>query len=286
LKGPLLGAHVSMSGGVSKAPERATGLLLSAFQIFTKNSNQWAAKPIDPGEAAKFRQAVEDGGFGSVVAHTDYLINPASANEVTAARSVESLRQEIERCLSLGIDLLVMHPGSHGGTGQRKGIEKLGAALGDVLSKAGAVTVLLETTAGQGNGIGNSFEQLSEIIEKSGVDSRIGICYDTCHTFAAGYDIRTEREYEKTMERFDRLLGLRRLRAFHLNDSKKGLGCRVDRHQHIGWGELGLDPFRLIMNDTRFQGVPKIIETPKEGNPEIYDRINLDTLLGLIHPER
>ncbi len=148
------------------------------------------------------------------------------------------------------------------------------------------VTVLLETTAGQGNGIGNSFEQLSEIIEKSGVDSRIGICYDTCHTFAAGYDIRTEREYEKTMEQFDRLLGLRRLRAFHLNDSKKGLGSHVDRHQHIGWGELGLDPFRLIMNDTRFRGVPKIIETPKEGNPEIYDRINLDTLLGLIRPER
>jgi deoxyribonuclease-4 len=203
-----------MSGGVTKAPERAAGLLMSAFQLFTKNSNQWAGKPINPGEAAKFRQAVKDGGFGSVVAHTDYLINPASANDVTAARSVESLRQEIERCLSLGIDLLVMHPGSHGGTGQREGIEKLGAALGDVLSKSGAVTVLLETTAGQGNGIGNSFEQLSEIIEKSGVDSRIGICYDTCHTFAAGYDIRSGREYEKTMGQFDRLLGLRRLRYF------------------------------------------------------------------------
>jgi deoxyribonuclease IV len=286
MREPLLGAHVSISGGVAKAPRRAADLLVGAFQVFTKNSNQWAAKPIDPGDAAQFRRAVQEGGFGRVIAHTDYLINPASANDTTALRSIEALRQEIDRCLSLGIDLLVMHPGSHGGTGQDEGIAKLGAALGAVLSVPGDMTILLETTAGQGNGIGNSFEQLYEIIEKSGVTGRIGICYDTCHTFAAGYDIRTEWEYERTMERFDRLLGLERLKAFHLNDSKKGLGSHVDRHQHIGWGQLGLDPFRLIMNDARFSGVPKIIETPKEGNPEVYDRINLDALLGLIDPER
>jgi deoxyribonuclease-4 len=286
VNGPLLGAHVSISGGVTKAPERAASLAMSTFQIFTKNSNQWAGKPIEPGEAARFRQAVKDGGFGKVIAHTDYLINPASANEATAARSIESLRQEIERCLSLGIDMLVMHPGSHGGLGQREGIRKLGAALGAVLTDAGAVTLLLETTAGQGNGIGDSFEQLAEIIEGSGAGNRIGICYDTCHSFAAGYDIRTDRGYEETMERFDTLLGIGRLKAFHLNDSRKGPGSRVDRHQHIGWGELGLDPFRFIMNDQRFLSVPKIIETPKEGNPEVYDRMNLDTLLGLIRSDR
>jgi deoxyribonuclease-4 len=280
----LLGAHVSISGGVLKAPERAANLSMSAFQIFTKNSNQWVGKPIEPQGAAAFREAVKRGGFGRIIAHTDYLINPASANEVTAARSVESLRLEIERCQSLGIELLVMHPGSHGGMGEREGIRKLGAALAEVMAGPGRVTVLLETTAGQGNGIGNSFEELAGIIEKSGAGNRIGVCYDTCHTFAAGYDIRTEDVYEATMGCLGRVLGTERIRAFHLNDSKKGLGSRVDRHQHIGWGELGLEPFRLIMNDTRFSDVPKIIETPKDGNPEVYDRINLDVLLGLMDP--
>ncbi len=285
MNGPLLGAHVSISGGIAKAPDRAASLFMSAFQIFTKNSNQWAAKPLDAEAAAAFREAVGRGGFERVIAHTDYLINPASVNDITATRSIESLRREIERCQSLGIDMLVMHPGSHGGAGQQEGIEKLGAALREILSDAGDVTVLLETTAGQGNGIGNLFEQLAEIIEKSGAGHRIGICYDTCHTFAAGYDIRTRDAYEQTMESFRQVLGIERLRAFHLNDSKKGLGSRVDRHQHIGWGELGLDPFRMIINDARFRDIPKIIETPKEGAPEVYDRINLDTLLGLMESE-
>ena len=284
MKKPLLGAHVSISGGISQAPGRAVSLLMNAFQMFTKNSNQWTGKSISEEAATAFRKGIESGGVERVIAHTDYLINPASANDVTASRSIESLRGEIERCQLLGIDLLVMHPGSHGGTGERQGIQKLAAALGDVLADTGNITVLLETTAGQGNGIGNSFEQLAEIIDGSGAGHRIGICYDTCHTFAAGYDIRTRQTYERTMESFGRLLGIERLRAFHLNDAKKGLGSRVDRHQHIGWGQLGLDPFRMIMNDVRFRDVPKIIETPKEGNPEVYDRINLDTLLGLVEP--
>ncbi len=282
MKRPLLGAHVSISGGVSRAPGRAGSLSINAFQIFTKNSNQWAGKPISREEAAAFREGLQEGGFERVIAHSDYLINPASANDVTASRSVESLKNELDRCLLLGIGLLVMHPGSHGGTGEHRGIDRLAAALSDVLAENDGVTLLLETTAGQGNGIGNSFEQLAEIIEGSGVGHRIGICYDTCHTFAAGYDIRTRDAYEQTMDSFGRLLGIERLRAFHLNDSKKGLGSRVDRHQHIGWGELGLEAFRMIMNDARFRDVPKIIETPKEGSPEVYDRINLDTLLGLV----
>jgi deoxyribonuclease-4 len=284
MRRPLLGAHVSISGGIARAPERAASLSMNAFQVFTKNSNQWAGKSITNDEAAAFSEGVKDAGLERVIAHTDYLINPASANDVTAARSIESLRHEIERCSLLGIDLLVMHPGSHGGTGERRGIEKLGVALGEVLKGSTTVTILLETTAGQGNGIGNSFEHLAEIIDQSGVEGRIGVCYDTCHTFAAGYDIRTRDTYERTMETFGRELGIDRLRAFHLNDAKKGLGSRVDRHQHIGWGELGLEPFRMIMNDVRFRDIPKIIETPKEGSPEVYDRINLDTLIGLIQP--
>jgi deoxyribonuclease-4 len=278
----LLGAHVSIAGGIDRAPGRAAGLDMNTFQIFTKNSNQWAGRTIDEREEEAFRRGVQEGGFERVIAHTDYLINPASANKKTAARSMGALRSEIERCAALGIGFLVMHPGSHGGLGETEGIAKLAAALGTVLADARGVTLLLETTAGQGNGIGNSFEQVRAIMDESGVADRLGVCYDTCHTYAAGYDIRTRDAYDLTMDRFDRVLGLSRLTAFHLNDSKKGLGSRVDRHQHIGWGELGLDPFRFIMNDERFIRVPKIIETPKEGNPEFFDRINLDVLLGLM----
>ncbi len=281
MKRSLLGAHVSIAGGVREAPGRASVLLINTFQIFTKNSNQWKGKEIEKEEAEAFRRSVKQGGFSRIVAHTDYLINPASANEEVGRRSIPSLLQEIERCTALGINLLVMHPGSHGGSGEKEGITKLAHGLREVLSESGEVTVLLETTAGQGNGIGNSFEQIHWIIDESGMNERLGVCYDTCHTFAAGYDIRTRDAYERTMEEFDRAVGLNKIGAFHLNDSKKGPGSRVDRHQHIGWGELGLDPFRFIMNDRRFTDVPKIIETPKEGSPEVYDRINLDVLMGL-----
>jgi deoxyribonuclease-4 len=282
MKKTLLGAHVSITGGVTEAPERAALLLINTFQVFTKNSNRWVGKAIDEREAGIFRKKVGEGGFVRVIAHTDYLINPASANRETAERSLAALIEEIERCRTLGIDLLVMHPGSHGGTGIDEGIERLAAALNRVLSDTEDVTILLETTAGQGNGIGDTFEQIGRIIDRSDKDERLGVCYDTCHTFAAGYDIRTGETYERTMEQFDRSIGLDKLLAFHLNDSKKGLGSRVDRHQHIGWGILGTEPFGFIMNDERFINIPKIIETPKEGNPEFYDRINLDVLLGLV----
>jgi len=279
---PLLGAHVSIAGGVGEAPPRATALSVNCFQIFTKNNNQWKSKPFREGEITEFQKRVREGGFHLVVAHGDYLTNLASAKPEVRSKSRESLAGELDRCRALGIEMLVMHPGSHGGDGIEVGIDRVSEALKEILPGHPGVRILLETTAGQGTGIGVSFEELAEIYDRSSIPERLGVCYDTCHTFAAGYDIRTEASYEDVMRRFDRVLGLSELRLFHLNDSKRGVGQRIDRHQHIGWGEMGLEPFRLLMADDRFPDIPKIIETPKEGDPETYDPINLDVLRGLL----
>jgi deoxyribonuclease-4 len=284
---PLLGAHVSIAGGIYTAAERATDLSTNCFQIFTKNSNRWQARKFAPGEPGKFIEAVSTGGFERVVAHVDYLTSLASPDNAVREKSKTGLVGELERCRELGIGLLVIHPTSHGGAGVSAGIKRYAAGLKEVIEKfddggGGDVTILLETVAGQGNAIGASFEELDAIRGETGFRERIGVCYDTCHTFAAGYDITTADGYEEVIEEFDRLLGIESLRLFHLNDSKKGLGSNVDRHQHIGWGEMGIEPFRLIMNDKRFSEVPKIIETPKEGDYLKYDRINLDTLTGLV----
>jgi len=279
---PLLGAHVSISGGILKAPPRASRLSVNCFQIFTKNNNKWKAKPFREGETAELQQRVKEGEFKSVVAHCDYLTNLASAKPEVRSKSLENLAGELDRCWALGIDMLVMHPGSHGGDGIDVGIDRVATALREILPGHPGVRVLLETTAGQGASLGVSFEELAEIYNRSSTPERLGVCYDTCHTFAAGYDIRTERSYEDVMKQFDEVLGLDELKLFHLNDSKRGPGQRIDRHQHIGWGEMGLDPFRMLMNDDRFFDVPKIIETPKEGDPDTYDPINLNVLRGLI----
>jgi len=279
---PLLGAHVSISGGILKAPPRASRLSVNCFQIFTKNNNKWKAKPFREGETAEFQQRVKEGEFKSVVAHCDYLTNLASAKPEVRSKSLENLAGELDRCWALGIDMLVMHPGSHGGDGIDVGIDRVATALREILPGHPGVRVLLETTAGQGASLGVSFEELAEIYNRSSSPERLGVCYDTCHTFAAGYDIRTERSYEDVMKQFDEVLGLDELKLFHLNDSKRGPGQRIDRHQHIGWGEMGLDPFRILMNDDRFFDIPKIIETPKEDDPDTYDPINLNVLRGLI----
>jgi len=279
---PLLGAHVSISGGVPEAPPRASRLSVNCFQIFTKNSNQWKARPFSDGEVSEFQSRVKEGGFEVVVAHNDYLTNLASAKPDVRSKSRENLADELDRCMTLGIEMLVMHPGSHGGDGIDVGIRRVAESLRDILPGHPGVRVLLETTAGQGTGIGVTFEELAEIYDRSSMPGRLGVCYDTCHTFAAGYDIRTERSYEDVMNRFDAVLGLDELRLFHVNDSKRGVGQRIDRHQHIGWGEMGLNAFQMLMNDERFYDIPKIIETPKEGDPDIYDPINLDVLRGLL----
>ena len=279
---PLLGAHVSISGGVSEAPPRASMLSVNCFQIFTKNNNQWKARPLREGEVATFHKRVEEGGFDSVIAHGDYLTNLASAKPEVRGKSRENLAGELDRCRALGIEMLVMHPGSHGGDGIDVGIDRVAEALNEILPGHPGVRILLETTAGQGSGIGVFFEELAEIYDRSSSPERLGVCYDTCHTFAAGYDIRTEQSYEDVMKHFDDVLGLDELKLFHVNDSKRGPGQRIDRHQHIGWGEMGLNPFRMLMNDDRFFDIPKIIETPKEGDPDTYDPINLNVLRGLL----
>ena len=282
---PLLGAHVSISGGIPEAPTRASRLSVNCFQIFTKNNNQWKARSFREGEVEEFQKRVQEGGFKSVVSHSDYLTNLASAKREVRSKSWENLAGELDRCRTLGIDLLVLHPGSHGGDGVDVGIDRVASALREILPGHPGVRILLETTAGQGTGLGVYFEELAEIYDRSSHPERLGVCYDTCHTFAAGYDIRTEQSYEDVMKRFDDVLGLGELRLFHLNDSKRGAGQHIDRHQHIGWGEMGLGPFWMLMNDDRFSDIPKIIETPKEGDPDTYDPINLNVLRGLLSSE-
>ncbi|MBN1572303.1 MAG: deoxyribonuclease IV [Deltaproteobacteria bacterium] len=286
-KPPLLGAHISIAGGVYTAADRAAELSINCFQLFTKNSNRWQARKFNTGEPERFTEAVSNGGFRGVVAHVDYLTSLASPDDAVREKSKAGLLLELGRCRELKIEVLVVHPTSHGGAGVESGIRRYAAGLREVLEEyddggGGDVEVILETVAGQGNAIGKTFEELGAIRDETGFKERIGVCYDTCHTFAAGYDITTRDKYESVIEEFDSLLGLESLKLFHLNDSKKGLGSNVDRHQHIGWGEMGLEPFRLIMNDERFAGIPKIIETPKEGDYLKYDRINLDTLIGLV----
>jgi deoxyribonuclease-4 len=278
----LLGAHMSVAGGHALAIERATACNMTACQIFTKNANQWNAKPIAPEAAESFRATLAASEIGFVVAHDSYLINLASPDDTQRQRSIAAFGDELQRCGQLGVPWLVTHPGAHMGTGVDEGVGRVADALNrlfDELPDLG-VTVLLETTAGQGTSLGRSFEELAMILALVEDQTRVGVCFDTCHVFAAGYDIRDAEVYATTMQAFDDSIGLERLRVFHLNDSKKGLGARVDRHAHIGEGELGTEAFRLLLNDERFGGHPGILETPKGDDGE-EDRRNLATLSGL-----
>ena len=280
--GPLVGAHMSIAGGVHLAVERAKALKCRTFQIFTKNSNQWRGKEIPDEWAQAFRRGVAAGGFSRVVAHDSYLINVASPEEPLRRRSTDALLDEVARADLLGIDYLVMHPGAHRGDGVEAGLERIAASLNDVLARSpgSGVAILLETTAGQGTALGGRFEELRDLLDRIGAGERIGVCLDTAHIFAAGYDIRNRSAYERTMDEFDRIIGLGRLRVVHVNDTKKALGSRVDRHHHIGRGSIGLEGFRLLMTDERLKGLPKIIETPK-GPDGRLDRRNLSVLKRL-----
>jgi deoxyribonuclease IV len=279
----LLGAHMSVAGGHALAIERATAYSMTACQIFTKNANQWNAKPIAPDAAETFRAQVAASEIGFVVAHDSYLINLASPNDELRGRSIAAFGDELQRCAQLGVPWLVTHPGAHMGSGVDEGIGRIASALNRLFDELPEldVTVLLETTAGQGTSLGRSFEELAMILALVEDQTRVGVCLDTCHVFAAGYDIREPGVYAATMQEFDDVIGLHRLRAFHLNDSKKGLGARVDRHAHIGDGELGTEAFRLLLNDERFAGHPGILETPKGDDGE-EDRRNLATLGALV----
>lgn len=274
---------MSISGGVDKAIIRGASVGCRAVQIFTKSSNQWAAKELDDEVVARFKANTMETGISSVVAHDSYLINLASPNNDLREKSFHAFLDEMDRCRKLNIKSLIMHPGSHTGQGEEEGIKAISAEFRKLLamSDGWGVDIVLETTAGQGTNLGYSFEQLAAIIENAGSNDRMKVCFDTCHVFASGYDISTIDGYHETMKRFDRLIGLDRIVAFHINDSKKGLGSRVDRHEHLGKGEIGETAFRMIMKDDRFKAIPKILEMPK-GKDMDEDRQNMAFLKNLL----
>lgn len=283
---PLLGAHMSVAGGLHLAFAQIRAVAGEALQIFTRNQRQWQAAAIAPEEARLFQEAWQQAGAMPVASHDSYLINLASPREDIFRKSLACLADELRRCAVLGIPFLVMHPGAHLGSGVQTGLARVAGALDTVFTQvpeAATVMVLLETTAGQGSSLGARFEELAAIIAHSRHPGRLGVCFDTCHAFAAGYDIRSQTAYQETFALFDREIGLKRLKFFHLNDSLRKLGSGVDRHTHIGQGEIGLEGFRLLLNDPRFKGHPMVLETPK-GKELREDRENLALLRGLINP--
>ena len=318
---PFLGAHESVAGGLHLAFNRLQQVGGEALQIFTRNQRQWNPQPLTEDEISLFQaawnkassppiHATSDTRAGKrseaktpalpvgrsctvhgardtraslpVASHASYLINLASGKQELTDKSITAFTAEIRRCEQLAIPFVVIHPGSHGGDGVEAGLVRFTKALDQALAETGAkVTVLLETTAGQGTSLGSRFEELAFIIEHSHSPQRLGVCVDTCHIFAAGYDLSTLSAYNQTLEEFDRLVGIERINFFHLNDSKKELGCRVDRHEHIGQGEIGLAGFASLLNDPRFADHPMTLETPK-GDDLQEDRDNLKLLRGLI----
>lgn len=279
---PYLGAHESVAGGLHHAFDHIEQVGGEALQIFTRNQRQWRPKPVSAEEQRSFAQAWERHPSMMVASHASYLINLASAKPELIEKSINAFVEECRRCQLLNIPYVVMHPGSHGGDGPEQGLERFVTHLDQALGQtATEVMLLLETTAGQGTSLGSSFEELAYIIDNSNHGKHLGVCLDTCHIFAAGYDIRRSESYQTTMDQFDQLIGLDRIKFFHLNDSKKELGCRVDRHEHIGQGAIGIEGFRSLLNDPRFAEHPMTLETPK-GKDLQEDRNNLATLRELL----
>ena len=279
----LLGAHMSISGGVDRALPLGKKVGCDTIQIFTKNSNQWNAKALSDNEIGKFKANRKETGIELVVAHDAYLINLGSPDDALWKKSVEAFVVEMNRCEQLGIPYLITHPGAHMGAGEEKGIRRIAEAIDRIHEKTGGfqAMILLETTAGQGSNLGYRFEQIAAIIDHTGRKKDLGVCFDTCHVFAAGYEMRDAKSFRKTFDEFDRVIGFDRLKAFHLNDSLKGFGSRVDRHQHIGKGEMGIEPFRMLLNDRDLSRFPMYLETPK-GPDYAEDVENLKVLRSLI----
>ncbi|HNP86196.1 MAG TPA: deoxyribonuclease IV [Kouleothrix sp.] len=277
------GAHMSISGGLHKAFALGEQAGCDTIQIFSKNQQQWRGKPLGDAEIAQFKAEQQRTGFGPLVVHDSYLINLASPKDDLWEKSIAAFGDELERCAALGIPYLVTHPGAHTGAGEAAGLAREITALNRLLDAGvgGDVVILLETTAGQGTCLGYRFEHLAELIAGATHPERLAVCVDTCHMLAAGYDIRTPEAYTATFAEFDRVIGLGKIKAFHLNDSQKDLGSRVDRHTHIGAGCIGLEGFRAIVNDPRFQGLPMLLETPK-GDDLAEDIANLARLRSLI----
>jgi deoxyribonuclease-4 len=309
---PLFGAHMSIAGGFHKAllaaqahgcpvvqlflgspkvwpvkPVRAGQAVVQGGNFLTKSPSQWQAKPLTDDDADLFRRTRQEAGVRAAIGHDAYLINLASPDDELHRRSVESLIDELTRAERLGLDYLVVHPGAHVDSGEEAGLTRVAKALDEVHARCRGfrVQVLLENTAGQGSTLGHTFEHLAAILDRVADPDRLGVCFDTCHAFAAGYALSPAAKYRATFAHLDRVVGLDRLRVFHVNDSLKPRGSRVDRHAHIGAGELGLEPFRLLVNDARFAGHPMILETPKEdGDRADMDEVNLGALRRLIAP--
>jgi len=289
---PRLGAHLSIAGGLPRAVDRAEASGCQALQIFTKSAGQWRARDLPPEEIALFKRRVRQTKIRPVVAHNSYLINLAAADPALRRRSIDSLRDELDRAEALGLDGLVMHPGSYTSGTETGGLRLIADGLAEILASrpGGSTRILLEHTAGQGTNLGHRFEHLAEIIDLLGGSPRLGVCLDTCHLLVAGYDICSEQGYQDTFRQFGAIVGFSRLKAYHMNDSKKPCMSRVDRHEHIGKGCLGLAPFRRIVNDPRFAKLPMLLETPKLDTPQSrrlsdidpLDRMNLDALRRLI----
>ena len=311
---PILGAHQSIAGGYHKAVEIGAETGCQVIQIFSKNTNQWRGKPITPDEAQRFRDAVANSGVACPLAHDSYLINLASPEKTLWKKSIDAMIDEVQRAAALGIPWVVAHPGAYTTTSEEKGLKRIIIALDEVLGQGSRHTpcadrpvreestrqgrthradgtrsvsatltgILLETTAGQGTTLGWRFEHLAAILAGVKDSSRLGVCFDTCHVFAAGYKISTQSDYRATMRQFDKIVNLDQIRAFHLNDSVKDCGSRVDRHAHIGCGRIGPEPFGWLVRDRRFRNVPMVLETPKgKENGEDCDVINLRRLRQL-----
>ena len=282
-RGPLLGAHVSIAGGVDKALLLGKTVDCDAIQIFTKSSRQWAAKPYTKEEIELFDLNRKATAITTVIAHDSYLLNLGSPDDALRKRSLASFIDELERCEILGVSNLVAHPGAHLGAGENDGIKTIARSLDEAHKACPGyhVKVTLEITAGQGSNLGYRFDQIAKMIDATKENDRLKVCFDTEHAFAAGYDIRTQEGYERTFTEFDEAIGIERLAAFHLNDSKKEFNSRVDRHEHIGKGHIGVEAFRFLVNDQRFWGLPMCLETPK--GPDLKeDRENLTLLRSLI----
>jgi len=283
----VLGAHMSIAGGLFKAPLLGQRATCDVVQIFTKSSNQWKAKPLTDEEVERFIAEQKNTGVRVDCAHDSYLINLGTPDKTLFDKSYAAFKIELERCHRLKIPFLVMHPGSHVGSGEEAGMKKIAEAFNRLFDELpdNKTVVCMETTAGQGTNIGYRFEQLAQIIDMTTAGNRLAVCLDTCHVFAAGYKLQAEADYKATIKEFNNILGLKKLKVIHVNDSRKPAGSRVDRHEHIGRGEMGLEPFRHIMNDRRLIKIPKILETPK--GPELAEDIeNLNTLRALVEEKK
>ncbi|QDU94290.1 deoxyribonuclease IV [Lignipirellula cremea] len=281
-----LGAHMSIAGGYYRAVDAAADLAMDCVQVFTKQNARWAAKAITSEQADKFRQSLAEHQIRHSLSHASYLINLGSPDEELRIKSRDALVVELQRASQLGIPYVVFHPGSYTTASEAEGVAHIIQALDEIEAQTGELDsqLLLENTAGQGSNLGWSFEQLADILQGVRSRERLGVCIDTCHLFAAGHALETAQEYADTMERLDQAIGLATVKAFHLNDSKTDFGSRKDRHEHIGQGKMGLEPFRHLLNDPRFVSLPKYLETEKGTNDEgeDFDAMNLRTLRSLI----